>query len=220
MTLFHSTLDYPAHVGHPEHRLRFESLERPGVTDVVLNGHDLVGVHLDLDGDRSVSVRVYTADGRIATAVEGLQGFDDADPRHLARVARPRPAPGSAEAFLSGLPWTVPIQWYGTQGTLALDDDRRVVLTPSDVLTNGIRHCGSYYGIQIKVVSKTAGRVVGHALRFDDHLDHDDVEPHPNLHHDPGFHVWTQHGWDWYIRRPRDARPFTRAVEAWIGEWA
>lgn len=121
--------------------------------------------------------------------------------------------------FCASLPWEEDITWLDLTGIIVMDEDRRAKV---ELSTRGV--CGEYPGFLVTVLSKRTGTIDSKFFRFDDYLDRkadraDGRKDYP-LGKNTCFHVVSHCGWDWYIAKPRDARPFTEAVESYVGAFA
>jgi hypothetical protein len=142
----------------------------------------------------------------------------------IPRVKR-QPKPCNAqERFCSGLGWSLPLQWFDRIGIVQLDPGR---VARVELATLGTAN--HYPGFDVSIVHKQSGLVDSKYFMFDDYLPGDqrsderpDYPNRPNARERAGFHVLgsSRDPWRWYIAVPSDTRPFTKAVEAYIGAFA
>lgn len=129
---------------------------------------------------------------------------------------RSHAATATKTSFLRGLldwPAELTIEWIGDTGYVTLDEDRRAIIT---MITRGTAH--HYAGLQVEIVSKTAGPVDRRYLPFDDFLR---LAPGSRTDHAlkdgrPHFEVIAYVGWHWYISQPESSAPVCDAAAAYI----
>ena len=137
----------------------------------------------------------------------------------MAKAAEAGPHVSPKTWFCRKLPWAIEIDWFDLTGTHPLDDNRYALVELSEGGT-----CGTYPGVRVMIVSKTAGQINSKYFLFDDYLskdlrDREDGCTNYPLSTNTCFHVLAHCGWNWYIAVPRSARPFCEAVERWIDHW-
>jgi hypothetical protein len=122
---------------------------------------------------------------------------------------------GTKTSFLRGLDWPadLTIEWIGDTGFVTLDADRRAVIT---IVTRGT--ADHYTGLQVEIISKTAGPIDRRYLGFDDFLQlaagsRTDHTARDGRAH---FEVIVHCGWRWYISQPGSTAPVCDAAAAYI----
>lgn len=126
---------------------------------------------------------------------------------------------GIKEAFCASLAWSLELQWFDRTGYHKLDDERRARI----VLET--RECGGEYpGFNVTILSKNSGVIDQKYFKFDDYLDtslegRTDRRSDYPLRGNTCYEVIAHCGWEFYIAKPKDTRPYTEAVERWIDQF-
>ena len=118
---------------------------------------------------------------------------------------------GSAQRFVSSLPWKLPIMWQGKSGIWKLDEDRIATIALS------VRGTHDHYkGVLVEITSKTKGPIKTKWFGFDEYLT---ARSDTRIDYKGGFEVIAYCGWEWYIAEPAHPELFTKAVERWLHSW-
>ena len=126
--------------------------------------------------------------------------------------------PQTKTEFCESLPWKRKIKWTGLTGLTQIDKERlaKIELAITDTI-------GDYPGMRVTILNKREGTVDKTYFLFDDHLDRrmtarsDDRSDYGTDPRYRCYKVYSHSDWHWYIAHPRDARPFTEAIENYIG---
>jgi hypothetical protein len=119
-----------------------------------------------------------------------------------------RKVEGNGADFCRRLPWKRKFVWNGLTGVSELDEER---LAKVAMVTTG---CSQHYGgFRVTIVNKKSGAIDQTHFSFNDHLDRSlGARTDGRTDHD-SFMVISYIAWDWYIAKPKTARPFCKAVE-------
>lgn len=119
-------------------------------------------------------------------------------------------------AFCSSLDWGIEVRWFDKTGIHQLGDGR---LARIELETRGT--CGHFPGFLVTVLSKQEGKVDAKYFRFDDYMsrelrDREDARDDYPVGGNLCYEVIAHCGYDWYIARPLETRPFCGAIEAYL----
>lgn len=119
-------------------------------------------------------------------------------------------------AFCRSLDWDVEIEWFDKVGLHRLDGDR---VARIELATRGTHE--QFPGFLVTVLNKREGKVDSKYFRFDDYMsgkleDREDARKDHPYGGNMCYYVSGGCGYDWYIARPLETRPFCAAIEAYL----
>jgi hypothetical protein len=119
-----------------------------------------------------------------------------------------------------GLPWEWSPELIGDSLYINLDADRVIKVSLGDRVGR-TPYQGHWYGLNLRVISKTAGQIDFNYVDFRTVLGSNIDRSHPNAHTQDDVYVWEDRGYgiDWYILRPSDPAPLVQAVVDYLLTW-
>ena len=95
------------------------------------------------------------------------------------------------------------IEWFDTEGTMKLDDNRVVVISIGDLGTRD-----HYNGYLVEIYNKHQGLIVKKWFKFKDYLEFTHRDKTSKY-----FHVWlNDDNFEWYISRPKDTKVMVKTI--------